>query len=749
MSVQPTPRSGISNSRFNQWFSAISATSFTFFMLLLTAYCVLVNDQIGDIILQANELDPSLHGVGFVLALFWLSLVCWWSARFIFDQTARYYSGRSRDSMEVGRWGIKSAPEPGSLTSETVAAWLPRLYAAVPPLIVLISGLDKRLWFVSISAAVVLVLVLVTLVFRFRLLSALQNWAHHSKQRKHIVGRLSERLSRQSFWMWLTLVPYVLVTIVAIADPFLLGHSMGAFFVVFWGLGSVLLFLTLAVYFCYYLINKKGHKFSQYLSFKPPYPVFLSVLVYTALIAMLFDTDNHHVRRLPAGQPGYAFVNLDQAWQVFSDQLPVLVPEDDDAGFRIPVFFVASQGGGLRAAYWTASILSELEQKFPGFSRHIFSLAGVSGGSVGNVFYAAALDANHKSNADIGQLTEAVGKDYLSPVTTSFLFNDLLYRFVPFSFSERFKRDRAEVLETSWQMGFTETFGQSQMSMPLQELYHQREHWLPLLMSLGAHQEQGARLITAPFAIEPQIFTDKYDTYRLMGCNHNGGLNCDMRLSTVALNAARFPFVTPSGTLNSPDSEVDWSKKQHIIDGGYVENFGNMTSLDMIHYLQRHNKLKVGENIELVPILLLIANDQAINARLFDTNRTEPYAAGGSWMMNEITNPIQGLVSNRSGNTVRNLASMLNHQAQSAGDTPMLKQQIGDVSVNNSLIFNLPKDLQNQHRVPLGWWLSMDSRNYMQQQFEPGRQGAALVQAAGCLLGGVRKTETCTVSEGD
>lgn len=732
MTTSTAANSSARNSRFNQWFSAISATSFTFTTLLLATYCVLVNDQIGDIILQANEPGQTLHGVGFILSLFWLSLICWWTARFIFDETARHYSGQRRSDILISSWGIKSTLAPGASASATVAAWLPRLYAAVPPLIVLSSGLYKQLCFVSISAVLVLLAVLILLVFRFALLQRLQLWAQRSVRRERTIGRLTELMARQSFWMWLTLLPYLLVTVLAIVDPFMLGRSMGAFFVVFWGLGSVLLFLTLGVYYGFAFINRLMGRQGTCFSFRPPYPVMLSILVYTALISVLFDTDNHHVRRVSVDQQEYAYADFDLAWKTFVEQLPSNV-DGSESGTTVPVFFVASQGGGLRAAYWTALILSELERNIPGFSRYVFSLAGVSGGSVGNVFYAASLDAQDHGAVGIEGLTSAVGKDYLSPVTTSFLFNDLLYRFVPISAWDKLKTDRAEVLEVSWQRGFAETMGQSQMEKPMQLFYQQRQRWLPIILSLGAHQESGARLISAPFAIEPKVFIDKYDAYRLMNCSDGTLLNCDMRLSTVALNAARFPFVTPAGTLDKPCTGAAWSEKQHIIDGGYVENFGNMASLDMIRYLQRNNKLQHSQR-QLVPILLVIANDQQITESMYDINRSEPYKSGSSWSLNEITNPIQGLVSNRSGNSVRNLALMLHHQAQSAGDSPMLQQHIGKAVLYDSLVFSLPPDEENEHKVPLGWWLSEDSKSFMNKQLEPGQKGWLLVKAAHCLL---------------
>ncbi len=38
---------------------------------------------------------------------------------------------------------------------------------------------------------------------------------------------------------------------------------------------------------------------------------------------------------------------------------------------------VATEGGGIRAAYWTATVLSELHDRVPGFAEHCFAIGWV------------------------------------------------------------------------------------------------------------------------------------------------------------------------------------------------------------------------------------------------------------------------------------------------------------------------------------------------------------------------------------
>ena len=62
-----------------------------------------------------------------------------------------------------------------------------------------------------------------------------------------------------------------------------------------------------------------------------------------------------------------------------------------DAGETHPLYIVATEGGGIRAAYWTAAVLGEIQDKNPNFAAHLFAISGVSGGSLGAAVFEALL----------------------------------------------------------------------------------------------------------------------------------------------------------------------------------------------------------------------------------------------------------------------------------------------------------------------------------------------------------------------
>lgn len=576
------------------------------------------------------------------------------------------------------------------------------MYAMVPPILVMIAGWQQNLLLVAISAALLSLVGLYVLVKRIE-------WLY-----------TTDRIFwRRSFWRSLTAALFLVVLILALEFTLQLGKVMGAFFVIFWGLGSIGWFFT-------HIAQPIGKGVNWLVSrvlglsddfIRPPYPVFW-VLIFMLLVSMIFDTDNHHLRRLPApAGDQYAFKNFPSAWQSFVRRPKNIVLEKKGQQV-VPVFFVLSQGGGLRASYWTALVLSEFEKHFPGFHKNVFSLAGASGGSVGNVFFAAALQQAAQAKAMPYQqaLLDAIGQDYLSGVTTSFLYNDMLNRFVPDSL---FGPDRAAYLETDWQQGFERVFHRNGLSQGLQDFYQpyagNTDNWMPLLISMGTLQEAGSRIITAPFASEAEVFPDQYDVYSLMGCANAGGLSCDLRLSTVGLNSARFPYITPAGTLNEADN---YKNKMHILDGGYYDNFAAQTTLDMLRYLYSDKKRLQYKNKHFQPVILVISNDQALNQQgrppYFDPLRDQPLASN-SFAFNELSAPPQGLFSLYPGHTKTHIAELLAFQNKNdsfiivEGQAPL-----SQTTLLNSLIIDLKDNPEVQ--VPLGWWLSEQVKCYMQRQ---------------------------------
>jgi hypothetical protein len=256
-------------------------------------------------------------------------------------------------------------------------------------------------------------------------------------------------------------------------------------------------------------------------------------------------------------------------------------------GRPVPMLLVATAGGGIRAAYWTATILERLEHdlrkeafaqssqdKVPpdGLLRNLlFAISGVSGGSVGAAAYAGAVHDHEVNGADI-EPTKYLREDFLAPGLASMIFIDGPANVLPdfgqidrgqalelgFEYASRTERDKDGLVSHKFLSFF-----------PANDAAAKSDSWRPALLFNATHQETGRRIITSHVKIERDVFLDSYDALQVLGS--------DMRLSTAAHNSARFTYVSPAGNLFSTTKH----NRGYIIDGGYFENYGAQTTLEL------------------------------------------------------------------------------------------------------------------------------------------------------------------------
>jgi hypothetical protein len=91
------------------------------------------------------------------------------------------------------------------------------------------------------------------------------------------------------------------------------------------------------------------------------------------------------------------------------------------------IYLVSAEGGGIRAAYWTALNLARLDMSTQGqFGEQVASLSGVSGGSLGIATWLAARDREDLTAAGRLKLaTRFLSSDFLSPLLGGLLFLDV------------------------------------------------------------------------------------------------------------------------------------------------------------------------------------------------------------------------------------------------------------------------------------------------------------------------------------
>jgi hypothetical protein len=255
-----------------------------------------------------------------------------------------------------------------------------------------------------------------------------------------------------------------------------------------------------------------------------------------------------------------------------------------DENDRVPMVVVATAGGGIRAAYWTATILEQLKEDLGpnGLRPYLFAISGVSGGSVGATVFDAALANSDESGCSetCPRATEFLTEDFLAPTLASGIFKDLPSSLLP----DLWQDDRGAALE----QGFEHASG-GRLSRPFLSLFpyggKPSQAWRPILLLNATHEETGKRIITSHVLIERNNFIDALDALHV--------LDHDVRASTAAHNSARFSYVSPAGNLGRrKDATVanglisrfkawlaQWNGS--VIDGGYFENFGALSALEL------------------------------------------------------------------------------------------------------------------------------------------------------------------------
>jgi hypothetical protein len=401
-------------------------------------------------------------------------------------------------------------------------------------------------------------------------------------------------------------------------------------------------------------------------------------------------------------------------------------------GSACPMVIVAAEGGASRSAYWSAMILGALEDAHPGFHRSVFALSGVSGGSLGIAVYAELvrrfptpemLPCGKEPGASKGSYArcaqEMLQSDFLGPTFFSMFNADLVQRLLPGAALP----DRATALETSWEAawsriaaGAADKDARAAFSQPLQFRPRPDHDWTPILLLNGTSEKTGRRIITSDIAISPGCGAA---SSRASDFVSTGDFFCltrrPVRLSTAIHNSARFPYVSPAGTLWANSSGHSW-KADRIVDGGYFEVHAAFTTAEVLARVAWGSKLQ--------PVILSLENDIAPPVKASGEEAAFATAVGPEATRmpsdmryaHDLLSPLIGLVSARAGHGDYAMA--------------MLDRDASNVEGNDRLVhLNIEVGLDGAPPVDpaMSWFLSDRSIGAMRQGwcYQVPRPGAA------------------------
>lgn len=480
--------------------------------------------------------------------------------------------------------------------------------------------------------------------------------------------------------------------------------------------------------------------------------------------------DNHAVRTLPAEEPAHRRTPIAQAvdlWMLANHCA-------GDPGACPRPIIVAAAGGASRAGFFTASVIGhfldfelhregfsftradgsriaraarddgrfspEVEQALVGqdIATRIFAISGVSGGAYGAAVVAAALGARagnappcpavppaHWFGGTIAGwrdcLEAMTGGDYLTATFFGLAFHDQVQLFL---------RDRAALLEEAWEDSFTRLAGAAgeravpgaagRMAAPLLGAPRDPARWVPFLVLNGTSVETGQRIVTTDLSptfaasgrcpsggpgAECPIFTHAIDFHSLVRSD------LDVRLSTGATNSARFPVISPPGSIYQVDTDV----VDRIVDGGYFENFGAQSALELAQAI-------TDVEPRLAPFILVISNDpgsvltEERTARGVVVPDAPDHAA-----FTEVGGPAGAIGAVRSGRgrlAVAGAAYWLDQRFGARCATSLAQIKVWPEAADGRCPVGsaTPEKIRD---VSMSWWLSKPVQMNLREQLEP------------------------------
>ena len=374
-------------------------------------------------------------------------------------------------------------------------------------------------------------------------------------------------------------------------------------------------------------------------------PIFIALLVYAFFISA--SNDNHDMRYnmdKKTNKPLQLTDNRANVKTSFSNWLRAREQDGKTIDGKIPLFIVAAEGGGIRAAYWTGIMLAALQDRDNLFARHVFAMSGVSGGSLGITSFAGLVRARHE-NADFNAQCNVtnpqkqnvfnyqkcadifLSNDFLAPVAGRMLYGDLIQRFLPWPIKSF---DRARAMERAWHEGWFDLSEKDYFEQPFLNMHKDdKQHLIPALFLNSTWVEKGQRVVTTNIQ-QGKTFTTLNDLYQVT--------NRHLPLGTAVHNSARFTYVSPAATVSvwndTEKRETNWG---HLVDGGYFENSGATSAFELLRAIKK----QAGDDWnKIIPIVLMITNDPALDDKA--QKEPNPYA-------NELLSPLHALLNTRDG----------------------------------------------------------------------------------------------------
>jgi hypothetical protein len=355
-------------------------------------------------------------------------------------------------------------------------------------------------------------------------------------------------------------------------------------------------------------------------------------------------------------------------------------------GRDAPVVVVATAGGGIRAAAWTARVLTGLAGACDRFASSLLLVSSVSGGSVGSMYVVGSYDDSRRLPAErLASIRSSAENTSLSAVGWGLTYPDLVRTLPLVGFGLRLFSpapqtiDRGWALEHEWVSHWIDrgtalppTLGEWSDDVAAGKR--------PAVIFNATASESGQRFLMAStlvgrasgsaadaFTIQ---FADAFDRF-------------DIAVPTAVRMSATFPWVSP---MARPTGGTD-TNRVHLGDGGYYDNSGVLSAvqwlLDARAALAHH------------PVTLVVIDAAS-----------DPPDTGRAWSwQRQIVAPLGTLLAVRTSS----------QQFRAAYERDVVAAYLEDERLDvTAVVLAYPAD----RLAPLSWHLTPDQRGRIERAWE-------------------------------
>jgi hypothetical protein len=334
----------------------------------------------------------------------------------------------------------------------------------------------------------------------------------------------------------------------------------------------------------------------------------------------------------------------DHAYELLPrNPLPAAPPlEVLTAGGRNRAILVASAGGGIQAAAWTAKVLEGLRlDQGQRFDRALAFISSISGGSMGSACYVDWLNRGAPPGAVCP--FDAASADSLDEVAWGLAWPDLLRVLLPWPI----RIDRAHAMERAW-VGNADS---ASLNDPLSDWNGPTARGqLPALVMNSTMVEVGGPLLLGTSDVNgadgPKRASSSWWDGDQLHVHTDPRSKTEHKLDVPVVRAARlsatFPYVTPAARPANADHQP------HMMDGGFYDNYGMATLTEWIDQALEKQAAAKSPGDEPMKRLLVVQINGFPPSKFVPP---QPPKGRGGWLL-QLIDPIRILVSVRTAGQV-------------------------------------------------------------------------------------------------